>query len=66
MLKHKQKAHLLLIPTPETQTSDKALQRSAMSIEADPWTPVQIVQAWADHEQVMGEDNLGGVIANAD
>ena len=32
---------------------------------ADPWTPVQIVQAWADHEQVMGEDNLGGVIANA-
>ena len=32
---------------------------------ADPWTPVQIVQAWADHEQVMGENNLGGVIANA-
>ncbi|MDE0324972.1 MAG: DUF1553 domain-containing protein [Candidatus Poribacteria bacterium] len=31
----------------------------------DPWTPVQIVQAWADHEQVMGEGNLGGVIANA-
>ena len=50
----------------ETQTSDnKALQRSAMSIEADPWTPVQIVQAWADHEQVMGENSLGGVIANA-
>ena len=31
----------------------------------DPWTPVQIVQAWADHEQVMGENSLGGVIANA-
>ena len=32
---------------------------------ADPWTSVQIVQAWADHEQVMGENNLGGVVANA-
>ena len=31
----------------------------------DPWTPIQVVQAWADHEQSIGENNLGGVVANA-
>ena len=41
----------------ENETEDTAV--------TDPWTSVQIVQAWADHEQVMGEGNLGGVIANA-
>ena len=31
----------------------------------DPWTRVPIVQAWADHEQALGEDGLAGIVANA-
>ena len=31
----------------------------------DPWTPIQVVYAWADHEQALGENNLEGVVANA-
>ncbi|MCG9133455.1 DUF1553 domain-containing protein [Candidatus Poribacteria bacterium] len=50
----------------DTPTDDASAENETEETEvADPWTPVQIVQAWADHEQTMGEDNLGGVIANA-
>ena len=31
----------------------------------DPWTPIQVVHAWADHEQAFGKNNLDGVVANA-
>ena len=31
----------------------------------DPWTRIQVVHAWADHEQALGENNLDGVVANA-
>ena len=31
----------------------------------DPWTRIPVVQAWADHEQALGEDGLEGVVANA-
>ena len=31
----------------------------------DPWTRISVVQAWADHEQALGEDGLAGVVANA-
>ena len=49
-----------------TSDADASVENETEDTEAaDPWTPVQIVQAWADHEQVMGENNLGGVIANA-
>jgi mono/diheme cytochrome c family protein len=49
-----------------TSTDDASVENEDETAEvADPWTHVQIVQAWADHEQVMGENNLGGVIANA-
>ncbi|MYB01567.1 DUF1553 domain-containing protein, partial [Candidatus Poribacteria bacterium] len=50
----------------DTSDADASLENETENTDAaDPWTPVQIVQAWADHEQVMGEDNLDGVIANA-
>ena len=53
-------------PTDDTDTEAQADNETEEDTEVtDPWTPVHIVQAWADHEQVMGEDNLGGVIANA-
>ena len=49
-----------------TPDADESAENETESTDAaDPWTPVQIVQAWADHEQVMGENSLGGVIANA-
>ena len=31
----------------------------------DPWTRIPIVQAWADHEQALGEEGLEGIVANA-
>ena len=31
----------------------------------DPWTRIQVVHAWADHEQALGENKLEGVVANA-
>ena len=31
----------------------------------DPWTPIQVVHAWADHEQALGENNLEGIVSNA-
>ena len=49
--------------TPDAEAS--AENETENTDAADPWTSVQIVQAWADHEQVMGENNLGGVVANA-
>ncbi|MCY3550026.1 MAG: PSD1 and planctomycete cytochrome C domain-containing protein [Candidatus Poribacteria bacterium] len=49
-----------------TPTDDASVEGETESTDPDdPWTPIQVVQAWADHEQVMGEGNLGGVIANA-
>ena len=52
--------------TDDADTKTQAENETEEDTEVtDPWTPVQIVQAWADHEQVMGEDSLGGVIANA-
>ena len=53
-------------PTDDTDPEAQADNETEEDTEVtDPWTPVHIVQAWADHEQVMGENNLGGVIANA-
>ena len=48
-------------PTNETSAENEAEHADA----DDPWTRIAIVQAWADHEQALGENNLSGVVANA-
>ena len=49
-----------------TETMDVAAETEGESPDPnDPWAAVQIVHAWADHEQVLGEDNLQGVVSNA-
>ena len=48
-------------PADETGTENE-------TTDADPdgpWTRIPIVQAWADHEQALGEDGLAGIVANA-
>ena len=58
---------------PDAQTETESASTSDASAEGetenadpnDPWTPIQIVQAWADHEQALGENKLEGVVANA-
>ncbi len=58
---------------PDAQTETESASTSEASAEGetenadpnDPWTPIQIVQAWADHEQALGENKLEGVVANA-
>ena len=59
-------------PAIETETevqTDEAWAEAEDETEStdtdDPWTPIQVVHAWADHEQALGENNLEGVIANA-
>ena len=58
---------------PDAQTETESAPTSDANTEGetentdpnDPWTPIQIVQAWADHEQALGENKLDGVVANA-
>ena len=52
-------------PDAEAEADGSAENETEDTEVTDPWTPIQIVQAWADHEQVMGENSLDGVIANA-
>ena len=59
-------------PAIETETevqTDEAWAEAEDETESadtdDPWTPIQVVHAWADHEQALGENNLEGVVANA-
>ena len=59
-------------PTIETETevqTDEAWAEAENETESadpdDPWTPIQVVHAWSDHEQALGENNLAGVVANA-
>ena len=54
-------------PTTDNQSSETDVENEAaadVSPEA-PWTRIPVVQAWADHEQALGEDGLEGVVANA-
>ncbi len=59
-------------PTLETDAEDQtdeawaAAENETESVDTDdPWTRIQVVHAWADHEQALGENNLEGVVANA-
>ena len=62
-------------PTPDTDTEVAAEDAPVDAADAenetadtdpdDPWTRVPIVQAWADHEQALGEDGLSGIVAKA-
>ena len=55
----------------ETQTESASTEDASVEGETestdpdDPWTPIQVVHAWADHEQALGENNLDGVVSNA-
>ena len=52
--------------TESASTDDASVEGETETTDPDdPWTPIQVVQAWADHEQSIGENNLGGVVANA-
>ena len=52
--------------TESTSTDDASVEGGTESIDPDdPWTPIQVLQAWADHEQALGENNLEGVVSNA-
>ena len=44
---------------------EEAENETADADPDDPWTRIPIVQAWADHEQALGEDGFEGVVANA-
>ena len=47
-------------------TSEESAANETESTDTDdPWTRIQVVHAWADHEQALGENNLDGVVANA-
>ena len=48
-------------PTYEADTEGE----TADTDSDDPWTRIPIVQAWADHEQALGEDGFEGIVANA-
>ena len=48
-------------PADEAETENETADTEA----DDPWKRIPIVQAWADHEQALGEDGLEGVVANA-
>ena len=52
--------------TDSEPTSEESAENETESTDLDdPWTPIQVVYAWADHEQALGESNLDGVVANA-
>ena len=52
--------------TDSEPTSEESAENETESTDPDdPWTPIQVVYAWADHEQALGESNLDGVVANA-
>ena len=54
------------VETESASTSEVAEENEATDIDADdPWTRIPMVQAWADHEQALGEDSLAGIVANA-
>lgn len=53
---------------PETKSppAEETQEAVATATDADPgWTPIPVVKAWADREQAISPDNVGGVIANA-
>ena len=62
-------------PAADTDTEVEAESTPASEADAenetadtnpdDPWTRIPMVQAWADHEQALGDDNLSGIVANA-
>ena len=52
--------------TESTPTDDASVEGETENADPnDPWTPIQIVHAWADHEQALGENNLEGVVSKA-
>ena len=53
-------------PTTDNQSSETDVESETADVDPeDPWTRIPVVQAWADHEQALGEDGLEGVVANA-
>ena len=52
--------------TESTLTGAASVGNETKNINTDdPWTRIQVVHAWANHEQALGENNLDGVVANA-
>ena len=50
----------------EAEMDEESAENDAESTDSsDPWQRIQVVHAWADHEQALGENNLEGVVANA-
>ncbi len=53
----------------DSESTDEAwaaAENETESMDTDtPWTRIQVVHAWADHEQALGENKLEGVVANA-
>ena len=53
----------------DSESTDEAwaaAENETESMDIDtPWTRIQVVHAWADHEQALGENKLEGVVANA-
>ncbi len=53
----------------DSESTDEAWAAAENETESidtdDPWTRIQVVHAWADHEQALGENKLEGVVANA-
>ena len=53
-------------PRAESQSTETDVESETADVDPeDPWTRIPVVQAWADHEQALGEDGLEGVVANA-
>ena len=53
-------------PKAKSQSTETDVESETADIDPeDPWTRIPVVQAWADHEQALGEDGLDGVVANA-
>ena len=54
------------VETESTPSDEAEAENEAENMDTDdPWTRIPIVQAWADHEQALGEEGLAGVVANA-
>ena len=53
-------------PTTDTSPSEAEVETETAAVDPeDPWTRIPVVQAWADHEQALGEERLDGIVANA-
>ena len=53
-------------PTTDNPPSESEVETEPVGVDPEePWTRIPVVQAWADHEQALGEEGLDGIVANA-